>query len=95
MSKDVEYLVDFVSMLDNAMILRENLDELQQAISLMQSENAEEEFYEASVRNRKYGRLDLQNGRLLLEKLIPLTTTPMQAARSAALNFGSRFGMKS
>jgi hypothetical protein len=51
-------------------ILRENLDELQQTVQLMQAENAEE-FYDISVRNKKYGRVDAMNGPVLLEKYVP------------------------
>jgi exocyst complex component 6 len=48
-------------------ILRENLDELQQTINLLQADNADE-FYDISTRNKKYGRVDALNGPLLLEK---------------------------
>lgn len=48
-------------------MLRENLDELQQTINLMQSEN-HEEFFDISIRNKKYGRVDALNGPILLEK---------------------------
>ena len=33
----------------------------------MQSDNTEE-FYDVSIRNKKYGRVDVLNGPLLLEK---------------------------
>lgn len=48
-------------------MLRENLEELQQSVSLMRSDN-HEEFFDISVRNKKYGRVDALNGPLLLEK---------------------------
>jgi hypothetical protein len=67
LAKDVDYLASFVDSLDNAMILKENLDELQQTVQLMQNENTTE-FYDASMRNRKYGRVDAMNGPILLEK---------------------------
>jgi hypothetical protein len=51
-------------------ILRENLDELQQTVQLMQAENADE-FYDISTRNKKYGRVDAMQGPLLLEKYGP------------------------
>lgn len=48
-------------------MLKENLDELQQTVNLLQSEN-HEEFYDMSVRNKKYNRVDALNGPILLEK---------------------------
>jgi hypothetical protein len=91
LAHDVEHLTDFVDRLENGQMLRENLDELQQTVNLLQSEN-HEEFYDVSTRNKKYGRVDALNGPLLLEKLTPIAQA---AARSAPLsNFSSRFGMK-
>ena len=93
LAKDVQYLTEFVDTLGNP-ILRENLDELQQTIMLMQSDNSDE-FYDVSTRNKKYGRVDAMNGPILLEKITHVVSaTP--APRTA--NFGalsSRFGMKS
>ena len=66
LAKDVEYLTQFVDTLENP-ILRENLDELQQTILLMQSDNSDE-YYDVSTRNKKYGRVDAMNGPILLEK---------------------------
>ncbi|KKK25075.1 hypothetical protein ARAM_003140 [Aspergillus rambellii] len=66
LAKDVEYLYQFVDGL-NVPILRENLDELQQTVQLMQADNADE-FYDISTRNKKYGRVDAINGPVLLEK---------------------------
>lgn len=51
-------------------ILKENLDELQQTIQLMQSSNSDE-YYDVSTRNKKYGRVDAMNGPALLEKYAP------------------------
>lgn len=66
LAKDVQYLTEFVDTLGNP-ILRENLDELQQTVLLMQAENSEE-FYDVATRNKKYGRVDAMNGPILLEK---------------------------
>lgn len=66
LAKDVDYLSKFVDSL-GVPILRENLDELQQTIYLMQAENTDE-FYDISTRNKKYGRVDAMNGPILLEK---------------------------
>ena len=93
LAKDVDFLSEFVDSLDNALILRENLDELQQTITLMQSDN-HDEYFDISTRNKKFGRVDAMNGPVLLEKLIPLAPNPVQAARTAALNFSSRFGVR-
>lgn len=67
MALDVESLTQFVAGLDNAFMLEQNLDELQQTVALMQSEN-HDEFYDISIRNKKYGRVDAMNGPILLEK---------------------------
>jgi hypothetical protein len=66
LAKDVDYLSKFVDSL-GVPILRENLDELQQTVCLMQAENTDE-FYDVSTRNKKYGRVDAMNGPILLEK---------------------------
>lgn len=66
LAMDVDYLIDFVDKL-NVPILRENLDELQQTVQLMQSDNTDE-FYDISTRNKKYGQVDALNGPILLEK---------------------------
>ena len=68
LAKDVRYLTDFVDTLGNP-ILGQNLEELQQTVSLMQAENSEE-FYDVSIRNKKYGRVDAMNGPVLLEKYV-------------------------
>jgi hypothetical protein len=68
LAKDVQYLTEFVDTLENP-ILRENLDELQQTVLLMQAENSDE-FYDIATRNKKYGRVDAMNGPVLLEKYV-------------------------
>jgi len=90
LAKDVEYLTQFVDSL-NVPILRENLDELQQTVQLMQADNADE-FYDISTRNKKYGRVDAMQGPILLEKydilhsmtLNLLLTPPCQADSNGA-----------
>jgi hypothetical protein len=90
LATDVQYLSDFIDTLDNAPILKQNLDELQQTVLLMQTENPDE-FYDIGVRNRKFGRVDAVSGPVLLEKL----THSVQSPRNDRLaNFSSRFGMK-
>lgn len=66
LAKDVQYLTEFVDTLDNP-ILKENLDELQQTVALLQADNSDE-FYDIATRNKKYGRVDAVNGPILLEK---------------------------
>lgn len=96
LSIDVHFLTDFVSSLQNP-ILQQNLDELQQTITLMESENSDE-FYDSSLRNRKYGQVNPLNGPLLLEKITKIVdAAPQTAAASAAerlKGFGTRFGMR-
>ncbi|PFH55383.1 hypothetical protein XA68_18441 [Ophiocordyceps unilateralis] len=84
---DVQYLTEFVSSLENGPMLRENLDELQQTVNLMQSDNFDE-FFDISTRNKKYGRVDALNGPLLMEKL-----TPISQAAGPLSNLSSRFAM--
>ncbi|CRK13783.1 hypothetical protein BN1723_002021 [Verticillium longisporum] len=87
---DVHYLTEFVDSLENGAMLRENLDELQQTVNLLQSDN-HDEFFDISIRNKKFGRVDALNGPMLLEKL---TTQAAPLTRTAPLsNFSSRFGM--
>jgi len=110
MALDVQHLAEFVSKLDNAFMLQQNLEELQQTIALMQSDN-HEEFYDISLRNKKYNRVDAMNGPILLEKyvsisyprvMMKLTFTSSRLVplvenpgRSAPLaNFSSRFGLR-
>ncbi|KJZ75983.1 hypothetical protein HIM_04439 [Hirsutella minnesotensis 3608] len=88
LAQDVQYLTEFVSSLENGQMLKENLDELQQTINLMQSDN-HEEFFDISIRNKKYGRVDALNGPLLLEKLTPVA----QTSGSSLSNLSSRFAM--
>lgn len=66
LAKDVQYLTEFVDTLDNP-VLKENLDELQQTVALIQADNSDE-FYDIATRNKKYGRVDAVNGPRLLEK---------------------------
>ncbi|KAL9099874.1 MAG: hypothetical protein Q9163_004680 [Psora crenata] len=93
LAKDVQYLTEFVDTLGNP-ILRETLDELQQTILLMKSENSEE-YYDVSARNKKYGRVNAMNGPILLEKLTHSVQSPTNARTDKFSALSSRFGMKS
>ncbi|OAX79264.1 hypothetical protein ACJ72_06421, partial [Emergomyces africanus] len=90
LARDVDYLTQFVDSL-GVPILRENLDELQQTVQLLQSENTDE-FYDISTRNKKYGRVDAMNGPILLEKLVATVHSPQKQDKFSALS--TRFGMK-
>ncbi|KAJ5504676.1 hypothetical protein N7463_007550 [Penicillium fimorum] len=87
LAKDVEYLAEFVDSL-NVPILRENLDELQQTVQLLQADSADE-FYDISTRNKKYGRVDAMQGPILLEKLTRSVQAPTKVDKFATLS--SRF----
>ncbi|KAG7007944.1 hypothetical protein G7Y79_00007g020690 [Physcia stellaris] len=91
LAKDVRYLTEFVNTLGNP-ILGQNLEELQQTVALMQSDNSDE-FYDMSTRNKKYGRVDAMNGRTLVEKLTHSVQSPAKTDKFTTLS--SRFGIKS
>ena len=85
LAKDVQYLTEFVDTLGNP-ILRENLDELQQTVMLMEAENSDE-FYDVSTRNKKYGRVDALNGPALLEKYASHSFWKYQPRGSSSLAY--------
>ena len=91
LATDVSYLSAFVDTLENAPILKQNLDELEQTVLLMQTENPDE-FYDIGVRNRKFGRVDAMNGPVLLEKLTHSVQSPTRTDRLA--NFSRAWGAK-
>ncbi|KAK4639012.1 Rab GTPase-binding exocyst subunit S15 [Podospora bellae-mahoneyi] len=91
MALDVQHLSKFVGGLENAFMLEQNLDELQQTVALMQTEN-HDEFFDISIRNKKFGRVDAMNGPILLEKLTQTVDAPARTAPLA--NFSSRFGLR-
>lgn len=97
LAADVTYLTHFVDNLNNP-ILRENLEPLLQTVALMQAENPEE-FYDVSVRNKKYGLVDPLRGPAILEKLTytiqsPTNNTPATSTNDRLGGFGSRFGIR-
>lgn len=85
LAKDVRYLTEFVNTLGNP-ILGQNLEELQQTVALMQSDNSDE-FYDMSTRNKKYGRVDAMNGRTLVEKYVSIFLLGMRKATVQVLTF--------
>ncbi|KAI1824873.1 exocyst complex subunit Sec15-like-domain-containing protein [Xylaria intraflava] len=91
---DVLHLTTFVDGLENGFMLRSNLDELEQTIQLLQSDNTDE-FFDASMRNKKYGRVDAMNGPILLEKLTQQVSSAgptSQRFAKISSNISSRFG---
>jgi len=79
MAKDVEFLGEFVDSLDNAMILKDNLEELMQTVELMRTAG-DEEYYEAGNKQRRFGRVDALNAPRILEKYVNLSFGPFFAA---------------
>ena len=69
LAKDVQYLSEFVETLGNPILLTQ-LDELRQTVSLMGADNSDE-YYDVSMRNKKYGSVNAMNGPILLEKSVP------------------------
>ena len=92
MSLDVQHFSEYVRTLPNNMILLESLDELSQTISLMQSSQPEE-FYDISLRNKKYGNVDPMKGPQLLEKLVPASEMQQYASRDSGGMGAFRGGM--
>ena len=67
-AKDVRYLAEFVATLENP-ILGPSLEELEQTVALMQTENSEE-FYDISTRAKKFGKVRAEVGAALLPKYV-------------------------
>ncbi|PSR94597.1 exocyst complex subunit Sec15-like-domain-containing protein [Coniella lustricola] len=91
-AQDVKFLAEFVSGLENAMMLQNTLEELEQTVALMQIEN-HDEYYDMALRNKLYSRVNAMNGPMLLEKLTHTVEAPSRAAATMA-NFSSRFGLR-
>jgi len=97
LSQDVDALSRFVGTLANP-ILKENLDELVQTVALMQTTDPDE-FFDVSQANKKYGRVDRNNGAILLEKVREGTIAAQSAASNQPIGnatfaaLGSRFGI--
>lgn len=63
---DIKFLSDWVSHLPNSIVLQESLEELQQTVLLMQSD--EMEFFDQSLKNKKFNRVDQGSGTVLISK---------------------------
>ena len=98
LAMDTRYLSDFVSSLNNP-ILMENLDELTQTVALMGTENSDE-FFDVAQRNRKYGKVDNMKGAILLEKVAEGAQVAAQSPTKPTTTterfgtLGSRFGIR-
>lgn len=72
---DVDALTAYVQTLPTAPILLESLDELIQTVALMETDSPEE-FYDISLRNKKYRNVDPLKGPVLLEKVVKDAPAP-------------------
>ena len=87
---DIAELVAYVETLPSAPILLESLDELIQTVALMETDSPEE-FYDISLRNKKYRNVDPLKGPILLEKVVKETPAPANfASRRSGAESGSR-----
>ena len=76
---DVSYLQSFVKRLEGqALMLPAVFDELRQTVDLLKSGNTDD-FYDISIRMRKYTNVDPLNGPRLVEKLVPAGRAPGSA----------------
>lgn len=68
LSLDISHLTSYVNTLPNAIVLLSSLSELTQTIDLLKTDSPDD-FYDISMRNKKYRDVDPLNGPQLLEKL--------------------------
>jgi hypothetical protein len=79
LSMDVSHFRAYVETLPNNSILLESLDELIQTVALMSTDQPDE-FYDISLRNKKYRNVDPLKGPQLLEKVVHVEVrTPTSA----------------
>ncbi|ETI23323.1 hypothetical protein G647_05123 [Cladophialophora carrionii CBS 160.54] len=69
MDMDISHFRSYVETLPNNVVLLESLDELVQTIALMRTDQPDE-FYDISLRNKKYRNVDPLKGPMLLEKVV-------------------------
>lgn len=78
----------------NPSVFRRTLDELNQTVALMSSDDPNE-FFDISQRSRKYAAVDAQNGALLLDKVDQgkqVAAAPEKPAPAEKLKASDRFG---
>ena len=69
MDMDISHFRTYVETLPNNFVLLESLDELVQTVALMRTDQPDE-FYDISLRNKKYRNVDPLKGPMLLEKVV-------------------------
>lgn len=69
MDMDIQHFRAYVETLPNNFVLLESLDELVQTVALMKTDQPDE-FYDISLRNKKYRNVDPLKGPQLLEKVV-------------------------
>ncbi|RVX69523.1 hypothetical protein B0A52_06587 [Exophiala mesophila] len=69
LAMDIAHFQAYVDTLPNNLILVESLDELVQTVALMSTDQPDE-FYDISLRNKKYRNVDPLKGPQLLEKVV-------------------------
>ncbi|KIW75842.1 hypothetical protein Z517_10587 [Fonsecaea pedrosoi CBS 271.37] len=82
MDMDIQHFRSYVETLPNNSILLESLDELIQTVALMSTDQPDE-FYDISLRNKKYRNVDPLKGPQLLEKVVHVDVRSPVSARSA------------
>jgi hypothetical protein len=87
MDMDIAHFRSYVETLPNNFVLLESLDELGQTIALMLTDQPDE-FYDISLRNKKYRNVDPLKGPMLLEKVVQVEMgrSPTSAGGSAGGN---------
>ncbi|KIX10375.1 uncharacterized protein Z518_01457 [Rhinocladiella mackenziei CBS 650.93] len=92
LTMDITHFQHYVQTLPNNSILLESLDELVQTVALMATDQPDE-FYDISLRNKKYRNVDPLKGPQLLEKVVHVDarspTTAHDRAASGSGNGGS------
>lgn len=85
---DVTHLASFVQGFENGDTLVKDLEELQQTTSLMKlaASGQGDDFFDSSVSNKAFGKVDKLKGAELLEKIVP-SNDP--SAMSQAMNAGA------
>jgi len=98
MSMDISHFRSYVETLPNNSILLESLDELVQTVALMLTDQPDE-FYDISLRNKKYRNVDPLKGPQLLEKVVHVEVRSPTAGgvggQDRGANGGNGGGMQS
>jgi exocyst complex component 6 len=87
MDMDISHFRSYVETLPNNFVLLESLDELVQTIALMRTDQPDE-FYDISLRNKKYRNVDPLKGPMLLEKVVhvDMGRSPTSATSAGGAN---------